>query len=244
MVEGVTDYAIFMLDPSGTVINWNPGAQRIKGYSRDEIIGQHFSRFYSDEDRERKVPHKAIETAARTGKYEAEGWRVRKDASPASAALLRRNSALERSVTRPRGRILVAPRLEPARLAGLRSPPTRPGGDMGRITVLIATLLTGAALADSATAASNPTRVPESAGGPLVLGKLGPFSGYRMQVAAAARPGHSVAAVEFVRTVRGVTQTTAYTFYARPGERCASGAGSTLPRSTPARPSGASAASR
>ena len=81
LVEGVTDYAIFMLDPSGTVINWNPGAQRIKGYSRDEIIGQHFSRFYSDEDRERKVPHKAIETAARTGKYEAEGWRVRKDGS-------------------------------------------------------------------------------------------------------------------------------------------------------------------
>ena len=88
---------------------------------------------------------------------------------------------------------------------------------MGRITVLIATLLTGAALADSATAASNPTRVPELAGGPLVLGKLGPFSGYRMQVAAAARPGHSVAAVEFVRTVRGVTQTTAYTFTLAPG---------------------------
>src|SRR6202043_40006 len=79
LVEGVTDYAIFMLDPAGTVVNWNPGAQRIKGYQPAEIVGQHFSRFYSDEDRQNRVPHNAIETAARTGKYEAEGWRVRKD---------------------------------------------------------------------------------------------------------------------------------------------------------------------
>ena len=79
LVEGVTDYAIFMLDPAGTVVNWNPGAQRIKGYQSAEIIGQHFSRFYTDEDRQNRVPHNAIGTAARTGKYEAEGWRVRKD---------------------------------------------------------------------------------------------------------------------------------------------------------------------
>jgi len=79
LVEGVTDYALFMLDPTGAVVNWNPGAQRMKGYVRDEIVGQHFSRFYTDEDRQNRVPHHAIETAARTGKYESEGWRVRKD---------------------------------------------------------------------------------------------------------------------------------------------------------------------
>jgi PAS domain S-box-containing protein len=79
LVEGVTDYAIFMLDPHGTIINWNPGAQRIKGYTNQEIIGQHFSLFYTDTDRANRVPHRALETAAATGKYEAEGWRVRKD---------------------------------------------------------------------------------------------------------------------------------------------------------------------
>ena len=79
LVEGVTDYAIYMLDPAGTVVNWNPGAQRIKGYDREEIIGQHFSRFYTEEDRNNRIPYQVLETAARTGKYEAEGWRVRKD---------------------------------------------------------------------------------------------------------------------------------------------------------------------
>ncbi|TMJ80768.1 MAG: response regulator [Alphaproteobacteria bacterium] len=79
LVEGVTDYAIFMLNPIGTIVNWNPGAQRIKGYAPDEIIGQHFSRFYTENDQANRVPYKALETAARTGKYEAEGWRVRKD---------------------------------------------------------------------------------------------------------------------------------------------------------------------
>jgi PAS domain S-box-containing protein len=79
LIEGVTDYAIFMLDPGGNVVNWNPGAQRIKGYERAEIIGQHFSRFYTPEDQHNRVPHLAIDTAARTGKFEAEGWRVRKD---------------------------------------------------------------------------------------------------------------------------------------------------------------------
>jgi len=79
LVEGVTDYAIFMLDPTGIVINWNPGAQRIKGYSREDIIGQHFSRFYTEEDRSNRVPYKALETAAVTGKFETEGWRLRKD---------------------------------------------------------------------------------------------------------------------------------------------------------------------
>ncbi|MGY3618294.1 response regulator [Bradyrhizobium sp. USDA 10063] len=79
LVEGVNDYAIFMLDPNGLVINWNPGAQRIKGYTREEIIGQHFSRFYTEEDRAKQVPWNALETAAATGKFETEGWRVRKN---------------------------------------------------------------------------------------------------------------------------------------------------------------------
>jgi PAS domain S-box-containing protein len=79
LVEGVTDYAIYMLDPSGTIINWNPGAQRIKGYTPEEIVGQHFSRFYTEADREKRIPQLALETATRTGKFEAEGWRVRKN---------------------------------------------------------------------------------------------------------------------------------------------------------------------
>jgi PAS domain S-box-containing protein len=79
LVQGVTDYAIFMLDPEGRVTNWNAGAERIKGYSPEEIIGEHFSRFYTAEDFDAGVPKKALETARETGRYEAEGWRRRKD---------------------------------------------------------------------------------------------------------------------------------------------------------------------
>ena len=79
LVQGVTDYAIFMLDPNGLVTNWNAGAERIKGYKPEEIIGEHFSRFYRPEEIEAGVPTRAIETARETGRYEAEGWRVRKD---------------------------------------------------------------------------------------------------------------------------------------------------------------------
>ena len=79
LVEAVTDYAIFMLDSEGNVVNWNSGAQRIKGYAPEEIIGQHFSMFYTEEDRSKGIPHKALETARATGKFEIEGWRVRKD---------------------------------------------------------------------------------------------------------------------------------------------------------------------
>ena len=81
LVHSVTDYAIFMLDRNGLVSSWNPGAERFKGYTADEILGQHFSRFYSDEDREAGIPAKALETARREGRFEAEGWRVRKDGS-------------------------------------------------------------------------------------------------------------------------------------------------------------------
>ena len=79
LIEGVTDYAIFMLDPEGRVANWNPGAERIKGYKPDEIVGEHFSRFYTPEDFDAGVAKRALETARDTGRYESEGWRVRKD---------------------------------------------------------------------------------------------------------------------------------------------------------------------
>ncbi|MFT4438734.1 PAS domain S-box protein [Caballeronia sp. 15715] len=79
LVQGVTDYAIYMLDASGRVTNWNSGAQRIKGYSKDEIVGTHFSRFYTEEDRAKGLPEKALLTAASEGRFESEGWRVRKD---------------------------------------------------------------------------------------------------------------------------------------------------------------------
>jgi len=79
LVHSVTDYAIYMLDSAGHVSSWNAGAERFKGYTEQEITGQHFSRFYTDDDREAGVPRRALETASREGRFEAEGWRVRKD---------------------------------------------------------------------------------------------------------------------------------------------------------------------
>ena len=79
LVQGVTDYALFMLSPQGVVTNWNQGAERIKGYGQHEIVGQHFSRFYTEQDRADGKPGRALGTAADTGRFEAEGWRVRKD---------------------------------------------------------------------------------------------------------------------------------------------------------------------
>jgi PAS domain S-box-containing protein len=79
LVQGVTDYAIYMLDRDGRISSWNAGAQRIKGYRPEEIIGEHFSKFYTDEDREAGVPYQGLATAAREGRWEKEGWRVRKD---------------------------------------------------------------------------------------------------------------------------------------------------------------------
>jgi PAS domain S-box-containing protein len=79
LIEAVTDYAIYMLDRTGIVTSWNPGAQRFKGYAPTEIIGQHFSRFYTEEDQKAGLPARALEIAKREGKFENEGWRVRKD---------------------------------------------------------------------------------------------------------------------------------------------------------------------
>ena len=77
LVEQVQDYAIFALDPEGHVRTWNPGAQRFKGYSADEIVGKSFSVFYTPEDIARGRPQELLSTAARVGRAEDEGWRVR-----------------------------------------------------------------------------------------------------------------------------------------------------------------------
>ncbi|MFL6658685.1 MAG: PAS domain S-box protein [Massilia sp.] len=79
LVQGVTDYAIYMLSPVGEITNWNAGARRIKGYEQSEVIGSHFSRFYTPEDAGAGLPAKALATAQRDGRFEGEGWRVRKD---------------------------------------------------------------------------------------------------------------------------------------------------------------------
>ena len=81
LVNAVTDYAIYMLDPNGRVATWNPGAERFKGYKADEILGEHFSRFFTEEDRATEMPARALRIAAREGRHDAEGWRVRKDGS-------------------------------------------------------------------------------------------------------------------------------------------------------------------
>ncbi len=87
LVQGVKDYAIYMLDPQGNVTNWNPGAAAIKGYAEDEIVGRHFSTFYTEEDRQAGEPQRALRMAA-AGKYEVEAWRVRKDGTRFRAGVL------------------------------------------------------------------------------------------------------------------------------------------------------------
>ncbi|HYX52877.1 MAG TPA: PAS domain-containing sensor histidine kinase [Candidatus Limnocylindrales bacterium] len=79
LIEGVSDYAIYSLDPTGVITSWNTGAERIKGYSTDEILGRHFSTFYTPEDAAAGMPAHVLKTAAETGHFEGEGWRVRKD---------------------------------------------------------------------------------------------------------------------------------------------------------------------
>jgi PAS domain S-box-containing protein len=88
LVQGVVDYAIYMLDLKGTVASWNAGAQRIKGYSEEEIIGRHFGVFYGEDDRQNGLPERALEIARREGKYEAEGWRIRKDGTKFLASVV------------------------------------------------------------------------------------------------------------------------------------------------------------
>src|SRR4029078_7550681 len=78
LVEAVKDYAIFMLDPNGRIMTWNAGAQRIKGYDAREIIGQHFSVFYEEHEIRAGKCERELEGAARDGRFEDEGWRLRK----------------------------------------------------------------------------------------------------------------------------------------------------------------------
>src|SRR5215210_7369838 len=80
-VQGLKDYAIFMLDPQGRVVSWNKGAEHIKGYREEEILGQHFSVFYTEDDVEQGHPEKELRVAATEGSYEEEDVRVRKDGS-------------------------------------------------------------------------------------------------------------------------------------------------------------------
>jgi PAS domain S-box-containing protein len=78
LVQGVTDYAIYMLDPNGIVSNWNSGAEKIKGYKAKEIVGKHFSVFYTPEEQKAGLPARALEKARKEKRFIAEGWRVRK----------------------------------------------------------------------------------------------------------------------------------------------------------------------
>jgi PAS domain S-box-containing protein len=88
LVESLTDYALIMLDTNGRVTSWNPGAERIKGYKAEEIIGKHFGTFHNEADRAAGLPEKLLTTAAREGKFEGEGWRVRKDGSQFWASIV------------------------------------------------------------------------------------------------------------------------------------------------------------
>ena len=81
LVQGVVDYALYMLDPQGNITNWNLGGERIKGYRAEEIVGRHFSLFYTEEDRTAGLPERSLAIAAREGRHESDGWRVRKDGS-------------------------------------------------------------------------------------------------------------------------------------------------------------------
>jgi PAS domain S-box-containing protein len=88
LVEGVVDYAIFMLDPGGIISNWNAGARRIKGYEAAEVVGRHFEMFYLPEDREAGMPARSLQTARENGRFEAEGWRLRKDGTKFLASVV------------------------------------------------------------------------------------------------------------------------------------------------------------
>jgi PAS domain S-box-containing protein len=81
LVQSIVDYAIYMLDLNGFVTSWNAGAERIKGFQTEEIVGKHFSTFYTEEDRKAGMPQKVLDTARAEGKFSGEGWRVRKDGS-------------------------------------------------------------------------------------------------------------------------------------------------------------------
>ena len=88
LVESVVDYAIYMLDPAGIITNWNAGARRIKGYQAKEVVGKHFGMFYLPEDRAAGLPQRSLETARENGRFDAEGWRIRKDGTKFLASVV------------------------------------------------------------------------------------------------------------------------------------------------------------
>ena len=92
LVSGIRDYAIFMLDPAGNIETWNAGAEALKGYRADEVIGRHLSIFYPPEDRAAELPQRLLATAAAEGRVEIEGWRVRKDGSRFWANVVREST--------------------------------------------------------------------------------------------------------------------------------------------------------
>src|ERR1700733_10368783 len=79
LVDAVVDYALYLLNPTGEIVSWNPGARRLKGYEADEVIGSRFHNFFTPEDRAKGLPDHALDMAARSGRFESEGWRIRKD---------------------------------------------------------------------------------------------------------------------------------------------------------------------
>jgi PAS domain S-box-containing protein len=88
LIEGVADHAIFTLDPVGYITHWNSGAERVNGYKEEEIVGRHFSTFYTPEDRQKGLPRYTLTMAARHGSFDTEGWRLRKDGSRFSARIV------------------------------------------------------------------------------------------------------------------------------------------------------------
>ena len=81
LVDAVVDYALYLLNPKGEIVSWNPGARRLKGYEAEEVIGRRFHNFFAPEDQAQGFPDHALEMATRSGRFESEGWRIRKDGS-------------------------------------------------------------------------------------------------------------------------------------------------------------------
>ena len=100
LVDAVTDSAIYMLDQDGFVVTWNVGATRLKGYAPEEIIGQHYTKFFTPEDREQHLPSRILQSALDSGRHETEGWRLRKDGTTfwASAVIHRMQDATGRHI--------------------------------------------------------------------------------------------------------------------------------------------------
>jgi PAS domain S-box-containing protein len=124
LIDAVVDYAIYMIDLDGRVATWNSGARRLKGYTAEEIIGQPFARFFTPEDRERELPQQALRIAAEVGRFESEGWRVRRDGSRFWAL------AVIDAVRDENGELIggAAARAEPAPRKRASLPPSGSGG--------------------------------------------------------------------------------------------------------------------